>query len=156
MILGEFYTEFVRAAGNLIRRRGKRIQLHLGRDEIMGDALPIRFEWERWVREGLADEITLITDYPSHYYRRIAAVVAKHPVPMYFRKYIKAVTYRKRWQAMLRRYLRQSRALGQAGFIVYESAMVVQGRPDGSFKVLYPDVPRILRDFQKKEKEQKP
>ncbi len=144
-ILGERYTEFIKAAAALIRRRGRRVQLHLGQGEIAADYFPIQFEWERWLREGLADEITLMTDYPSHFYRKIAAAAARHPVPMYFRKYIKAVTYRKRWQEMLRRYLRQSRALGQAGFIVYESSFVVQGQKDGAFKVLHPDVPRILK-----------
>lgn len=144
-ILGEHYTEFIAAAAAMIRRRGRRVQIHLGQGEIAANYFPIQFEWERWLREGLADEITLITDYPSHFYRKIVAAAAPRPVPMYFRKYIRAVTYRKRWPEMLRRYLRQSRALGQAGFIVYESSFVVQGQSDGAFKLLYPDVPRILK-----------
>ncbi len=145
-ILGERYTEFIKAAAALIRRRGRRVQLHLGRGEIAADYFPIQFEWERWLREGLADEITLMTDYPSHFYRQIAAAAKRRPVPMYFRKYIRAVTYRKRWQRKCCGGIcGNPRALGQAGFIVYESSFVVQGQSDGTFKALYPDVPRILK-----------
>jgi hypothetical protein len=144
IILGEFYTEFIQQASNLIRRHGKNVQLHIGRCEIMNDSFPIAFQWKRWLEDGMADEITLITDYPSQFYGRIAPVAKRSHIPMYFRKYIRGVVFRKRWQDMLRRYLRQSRTLGQAGFILYESSFVVHGNKDGTFNILYEHLPHIL------------
>ncbi len=145
-ILGESYTEFVRAASTLIHARGKKTQIHIGHDEVRGGNLPIRWDWERWIEEGLADELTLMTDYPSRYTARVARLAAPRGIPMYFRKYLNSITYRPRWPRMFRRYLRQSRALGHAGFMLYESAMVVRGRPDGTFDVRFPDIPRILAE----------
>lgn len=147
-ILGESYTQFVRDAAQLIRQRGKRIHIHVSQDEVLGGRLPVPFEWQQWVHDKLADEITLMTDTPARYDRLTRAAAAPRGIPRHFRKYVASITYRPRWQRMFRDYLRQSRKLGHAGFIIYESSFVVHGQPDGSFTVLYPDIPRIMREVQ--------
>lgn len=146
-ILGECYTEFVRAAGRLIRSRGKQVQVHIGQVEFTGGQLPIDFEWARWLREGLADEVTLITDAPARDFRRIRKAMGRRRLPVHFRQYMKVLTNRPHWPGRLRRILRKTRALGLAGYIVYESAMVVRGRRDGRFEVMYPEIPAILQEF---------
>ncbi len=148
MVLGDFYTLFVRDAAALIHRRGKRMHVHVGRDEVRGGFFPIVFDWQQWVREGLADEITLMTDTPARFDRLTRAAATPRSLPRHFRKYMASITYRPRWQRMFRNYLRQSRQLGHAGFIVYESSFVVHGQPDGGFNVLYPDVPRIMDEVR--------
>ena len=62
-IISERYTDFYRKASRLIRGRGKRVQMHvnlLGR-RYMG----MKWDWERWIAEGLTDEITLKNLWPG-------------------------------------------------------------------------------------------
>jgi hypothetical protein len=65
---GEAYTEFLRAAGDLLRARGKKLRINLNVDWFRADpprrrrlAYPanIAFQWQRWIEEGLLDEATL-------------------------------------------------------------------------------------------------
>lgn len=143
-LIGAYYTEYCRQASRLIRAAGKKVQMHIGRQEVEG-AMNLTFEWEKWIQEGLMDEITLMVDYPSRCHRQVARLSESRKIPVYFRKYMKAVTRRPRWQRMLREYLASSKKLGQQGFILYESAFVTRARADGTIQVLYPDIPHIIR-----------
>lgn len=71
-IRGDFYTDFVRAASTLIRQRGRKAQLHLHAEafrpdpvfgQLHGVPANVEFQWQRWLDEGLADEVLLRTSW---------------------------------------------------------------------------------------------
>lgn len=67
-VRGEAYTEFLRQAKQRIAARGSRLRYHLNVDYFEGDpprnrrlAFPahLRWEWRRWIDEGILDEAVL-------------------------------------------------------------------------------------------------
>lgn len=71
-IRGDFYTDFVREASARIRQRGKKVQLHLHAEAFRSDPVfgqlhgvpaNVEFQWQRWLDEGLADEVLLRTSW---------------------------------------------------------------------------------------------
>ena len=71
-VRGEFYTKFVQAASALVRSRGKKLQVHLHaeafRPELTfgqkhGIPVNIDFQWQRWIEEGLVEEVQLRTSW---------------------------------------------------------------------------------------------
>lgn len=72
VIRGDFYTTFERAAAALIRQRGRKVQLHLHAEafrpdpvfgQLHGVPANVEFQWQRWLDEGLADEVLLRTSW---------------------------------------------------------------------------------------------
>ncbi|MFZ9681799.1 MAG: hypothetical protein ACO3DQ_01135 [Cephaloticoccus sp.] len=71
-VRGEFYTGFVRDAAALVRKHGRRTQLHLHAEafrpdrvfgQVHGIPANVEFQWPRWLDEGLADEVVLRTSW---------------------------------------------------------------------------------------------
>lgn len=71
-VRGDFYTQFVQAASALVRSRDKKLQVHLHaeafRPELTfgqkhGIPVNIDFQWQRWIEEGLVDEVHLRTSW---------------------------------------------------------------------------------------------
>ena len=71
-VRGDFYSEFLREASALIRAEGKKLQVHLHAEAFRPDpvfgqqhGLPanIEFQWRRWLKEKLVDEILLRTSW---------------------------------------------------------------------------------------------
>jgi hypothetical protein len=67
-VRGEYFTQFVREASAIVRKRGKRLQIHLHAEAFRSDpafgqqnGVPanIEFQWRRWLEERLADSVYL-------------------------------------------------------------------------------------------------
>ena len=127
-ILGDFYTEFIRDAGRLIRSHNKKMQVHIGRF-VMPRAqycryMNIHWQWEQWIDQGLVDEVTMMDRSLVHQARweRIAEHSTKKNIPVYWRS---RVTYQYAKPNVIRKWgqaLDDSVRLGQSVLVFYESA----------------------------------
>lgn len=144
-IIADRYTDFYRKAASMIRSRGKRVQLHvnlLGR-RYMG----MKWDWPRWIAEGLADEITLKNVWPGD--REYLDVIVPHTlsrgIPVYSCPYLvepKGITS---LEATLATRLRDAAADGrESGFILYESAAVASIAPDMRPTIHSPEILNAL------------
>jgi hypothetical protein len=142
-IRGERYTAFLREAGRMIRARGKKMQLHLNVEFLRPDPRPSRylaypwnidFDWRGWLREGLADEVTLRTfqytpEFVLHdgFSQEVIAECQRRSLPLHYNRYT-GVPDRptSAFVADLERIWHDGRF---RGFIVYESANFLV--PDG-------------------------
>jgi hypothetical protein len=68
-IIADYYTKFYKKASILIRTKGKKVQLHIGPQYVLAKAdnryMGLDWQWERWLCEDLADEITLKGCWPD-------------------------------------------------------------------------------------------
>ena len=105
---GEFYTNFLTSASKLIRRAGKRVQLHLDIDRLR-ETVPvcrhlaypwnIKFDWEKWLSDGIADEITFRAFYKEptpekifedKFAEKLISSCWNQGLPVHFNYYIRA------------------------------------------------------------------
>ncbi|MFT4689910.1 MAG: hypothetical protein ACI9OD_002122 [Limisphaerales bacterium] len=102
---GGYFTGFLRNAATLIRGHGKRMQVHVNLDlaspefshRINPFTYPrnIKFDWHRWLTEGITDEVTfrslvlrpteLKTHAPS---RRMIETAERSGLPLHFNRYL--------------------------------------------------------------------
>ena len=100
---GEYYTEFLKDASSLIRSANKKMQVHIDTDLLSPNLylaaftfpMNIKFDWEKWISEGICDEATLrsleigpdqiSTNTISH---KVIAACWKKSIPLHFNRYI--------------------------------------------------------------------
>jgi len=150
ILIGEYYTDFLREARSVINAAEKSMHLHieLGFQEADQDSdLEIFFPWRRWLDEGLADEVCVknIRCMESPFAQEIAAharaagvgkvhfnpsmnMLTGHPAPREFFDYV----------------IRDTLAGGADGFILYETWAVLAACADGSINVTMPWVVEAL------------
>lgn len=68
-IRGEAYTQFYREVSELVKSYGKRLGMHItntmNTDPVQGARMEIQFDWQTWLREGLADSVTMKDSWPG-------------------------------------------------------------------------------------------
>jgi hypothetical protein len=71
-VRGDYYTDFLRESSALVRAQGKKLQVHLHAEAFRPDRVfgqqygvpdNIDFQWRRWIKEGLIDEVYLRTSW---------------------------------------------------------------------------------------------
>ena len=152
-MLGEFYLEFLEKASHAVRQAGKKVQIHLPPVQ-MGDykdkrLMDIIWPWKKYLQNGLFDEITIKDGpwYDPALWGRIQNI-ADRDIPSYLCPYWKSIPNKTDWQKKLLKSLIDSRNGGQAGFILYETAMVVRiTEGSNTPKLLYPELPKLFSDF---------
>ena len=91
-IRGEFYTEFLETAQNLLKGAGKKFYLHIS-DIMMGSAdsstpMEINWDWQRWIEYLRPDGITFkainANSYKSHYAIEVVEKCKAHNIPVEF------------------------------------------------------------------------
>ncbi|MHC4872969.1 MAG: hypothetical protein ACYTFY_14090 [Planctomycetota bacterium] len=157
-LLGGFYTDFIRKASQRVRSVGKKIQLHIGRTELdrprNNISMNMYFAWEDWIKEGLADEIT-IKDTPlfePSRWAKIARLSRPRKMPAYLCSHWCSIPGQHSWQKKFRAALEESLEAGMSGWILYESAMIVKMDPKGKLKQLNPEAFKIMKDFRSQHK----
>jgi hypothetical protein len=159
-IIAGCYTDFYRKASRLIRDAGKKVQLHIGTPALGRGKHPymgLYWEWEKWIEEGLADEITLKGVWPDdkEYTDMGYKLSSKHNMPIYACPYLNDLTRvssKDKFENSLRNGLAASVAeRKQNGFILYEAASVIRTEKDGKIEILFPGLPQIMKEFKSKE-----
>ena len=153
-LLGEFYTEFVKQASTLVRSRGKRLQVHIGPEEMLRAPhrhyMNLRWDWEGWIERGLIDEIT-IKDRPlvdEALWARIVRHSRRKRIPAYFCPRVTVGYEEPHWVRKWRLTLDDSIRLGQNGLMLYESASHAQIGRSGRIECRIPEILRIVQDFR--------
>jgi hypothetical protein len=101
---GRQYTAFLKKAGERIRARGKKMQLHINVEFMRPDPRPSRrlaypwnvdFDWHGWLREGIADEVTLRNfQFTPEFVLRdgfsqeVIKECARLKIPMHYNRYL--------------------------------------------------------------------
>jgi hypothetical protein len=101
---GQQYTGFLRKARQRIHARGKKMQLHVNVEFMRPDPRPSRrlaypwnidFDWRGWLREGLADEVTLRNfQYTPEFVlndafsKEVIAECERRKVPIHYNRYM--------------------------------------------------------------------
>lgn len=153
---GEYYTQFLEDAGNLIRAHRKKVQIHI--EDIMEgtpDASTLReihWDWETWLERGLADEVTMkalnIHTFRSHFGREVIRRCREKNIPVHFCHFIHrwGILGLKDWKDYL---ARQARNSGITGFNLYENAELIISQKNGSLKVVQPELLNYIRQLVK-------
>lgn len=149
-IIAESYNTFYRRAAVLIRAAGKRVQLHVNPLFHTGTYMGLKWDWERWLADGLADELTLKEVWPGD--RAFVEVVRARPggrdIPLHTCPWLCDCPGGAAWQKMFAERLAEGiRGRREDGFIFYESAVMATVEPDGRARVLIPEVAETMRSF---------
>jgi hypothetical protein len=129
-IIADAYTEFYRQAAQLIRSCGRRVQLHV--NLLSRRYMGLRWDWERWIESGLADEITLKNVWPgdSASLDRVAPLAASRGTPVYSCPWLVDQKGGADLERDLGDRLRAAAQGGrEGGFILYESAYIAEVGP---------------------------
>jgi len=153
---GEYYTEFLRCASLMIRSAGKKVQLHLDADRFRPNPPPsrylaftwnIKFDWEKWISEGLADEVTLRCFSQTGYTttdsflqdpfaeRLMEASMAKN-LPVHYNRYIRKVPPGRELREMIQKVREDGRF---RSFVLYEVYDIMRPDPNGNVSFIYGD-----------------
>ena len=163
-IRGESYTQFLRDAKNLVNSYGKKMHHHLNIEYLREDppydrrmAYPwnIRMEWEKWLDEGLLDEVMLrtFTFTPAFvlsdpFSLRVMDMCQKHDVPINYNRYITETPEGYKSDYDIIRNDGRFRT-----FIVYESASLIHSDENGGITILKPEMCDMIYKMQLSENE---
>ena len=124
---GEAFTQFMRAAKKLTRSFGKKLCAHIecGQEVPPQDdvRMQIHFEWEKWIEEGILDEITLkfwSTQSPF-VHERILPLARKKGIPVHVCDRNSAL-HSARGIERCERLIGEALAVGFSGYHFYEAA----------------------------------
>jgi len=144
ILLGEFYSDFVREARKMFHAAGKRLHRHLElgfQEPEFHPDLEIYFDWRRWLDEGLADGVgvkggrcmqsPLSQEFAAH--ARACGVTQVD-----FNPSLNILTGHPDPQAFMRYVLDDTLGGGADGLILYENAVFMAARPDGSLEIKTP------------------
>jgi hypothetical protein len=149
---GDYFTAFMHQVRELVHHHGKKLQLHV---ENMMQGTPdvstvqeIFWDWKRWIREGLADEVTFkmgaVNDYRTHMGVELISLCRQKGIPIYccpFIHRVAGVLHRKDWKMYLDNEVRNS---GANGFIIYESAHLFVSQRNGSIRNIEPELTQYI------------
>jgi hypothetical protein len=137
-ILGDGYTTFLREAATLVRGAGKTMYHHICADMFPEPGerhwLDIEWQWRTWMESGLLDGITLKGAVPGPLAGKTRSLggetARKAGIPFYYSPWHSdAIGKPARFEFIRDQYRRARADADAAGFIVYESAAVLDIRP---------------------------
>lgn len=146
---GEGYTQFIRQVKQLCDSRNKPLGLHvspsLEMDPVHGAAMEIHWDWRTWIKEGLADSITMKEIWPrSGIADEIFSLARPRGIAAIFCPYA-ANTFREpRGEECIADWIRQAHEGGCDGYQLYEAAAVIKGTADGRVVMEQPALRNLL------------
>ena len=151
---GEYYTLFYREARRLLNKHKIKMSLDINNEQILDATKPqqleIYWDWKTWIKEGLADMITVKGPFPDSYEdREIRKWTNKYNIstylslPNFWADWIKGNTK----ERIIYNLLDHVKRVGHNGYIFYESGNAMTAQKDGTFKILIPEIKYILKPF---------
>jgi hypothetical protein len=153
---GEAYTQFYREARELVKSYGKRLGLHVSTtmdtEPEQGAAMEIQWDWQTWLKEGLADGVTMKEVWPeSRLGLGIFSYTRAQGIPAVFCPY--ANHY---WnfppysnlpggERVIESMINVAKEGGCDGYQFYECAAVVRATPDGHIEMRTPELREVFR-----------
>jgi len=147
---GEYVDTFIRDTKAVADRNSGSVQVHLEPHMAWGPEgncfLETAWNWRRWIDEGWIDSINLaegpesIEAYDGNpFWEVVRDTAASRGVPVYSQCRA-ALVHPKRW-------FEAAAAFGVNGFILYETAGMMQLSPDGEFVLTRPEVFEAMKGF---------
>jgi hypothetical protein len=148
---GEYYTQFFREAKQLIHLHGKKLGLHFTITECLEPKqiakMEMHWDWRLWLKETLADSITLKQLYPDSYYgQEIISLASKQKTPVVFSPW-NSVWLGPRNVDIVEKRIRTALKNGCDGFQFYECAAVVQATIDGRIVMQQPELRKLFKKY---------
>jgi len=149
---GEAYTQFYREARALTREYGKSLGLHVSATMNMepaeGAAMGIHWHWRTWLKEGLADSVTLKEVWPgTRQEQEIQSYARPRGIPTIFSPYANTLWKTPGGERIVAHRIRAAKAAGHDGFQHYECAFVIRGQADGRVVMDQPALREVFRSF---------
>jgi hypothetical protein len=131
------YTQFMRDARSVTRDRGKKLMFELESGQELSSEIDCRMQlpidWERWIREGLVDEVRLKwwTPQTPFVHERVLPVARKHGVPVSVISRCLHTGIGTRTTEMAREVIAGAAAAGFDGYNLYEHQNLMDVNPEG-------------------------
>ena len=139
---GEYYTQFLRNARQLLRQAGKALHVHVSPRETSPEwhtDTEVHFDWPRWIDEGLVDEITVkMMTMRGMFAPRLAARAREAGLKLNFCPYLNGLPRHPAGRDILRHLIHDAREGGADGFIIYENAYIMAAADGGAINVTAP------------------
>lgn len=155
VLRGEAYTQFFREAKQLVQAHGKPLSLHISRtmdsavDQLA--AMGIHFDWRTWLREGLANSVTMKEVWPqTPLAEEVRALAEPRNIPLIFSPFANTLWRRPGGVTHCEKRIRGARDGGFSGFQFYESCAVIRAHPDGHLTMQQPALRELFqREFER-------
>ena len=154
-VRGDAYTEFLIAAKQMIRSRGKKMRINFELDKLCGSlpkcralAYPanVELQWRRWIELGLPDEavfrsygIPFDTILKHPVTNAIADACAEKEIPIYYSRYVNRTNNLRADVEKIRSDPRFS------GFVFYEVATYMKYNADGTTVFKLPHIAEAMK-----------
>ncbi len=139
---GELYTGFLRRARQRLSQAGKAMHLHVSsrmQHPAWHTEMEIHFDWPAWIRQGLADEITLkLGSARGDMASRVVDMAHEQGMKVNFCPYLNGLPASPWGKQVLDAHVRDARRGHVDGFILYENAALIAAEPDESLRVTCP------------------
>ncbi|OHB44037.1 MAG: hypothetical protein A2Y13_02230 [Planctomycetes bacterium GWC2_45_44] len=148
---GEAYTQFYREAKQLVTAYGKHLGLHISgtmdTDPEQGSAMNIHWDWRTWLKEGLADSITLKDVWPnSHLAQEIFSHTRPRNIPVIFNPCVLPFFVQSMDSCnIIEDMIKIARNCGCDGYQFYECYAVIKGTADGKIIMQQPALRNLFR-----------
>ncbi|HWL55035.1 MAG TPA: hypothetical protein VNQ90_21510, partial [Chthoniobacteraceae bacterium] len=141
--LGHGWSLFVEEASRLVRSHGRRLHLHL-EPGFQPASLPcemnIAFEWTKWLENGWADEVTLMSNFPATGSMPVMIRTAQErKIPVNLRPYFNSLLRGRHADRLIGQIIEQTRECGLDGLNLYENAAFFRVAADGELRCSYPE-----------------
>jgi len=136
-IRGEGYTEFLRDAKKLAASHGKKLALQFESGmEIppnLHSRMQIHWDWQRWIDEGLLDEIYLKwwQAESTYIHTNLLPLARRHDIPVHLISFCMSVGMDIRSMELAKQVAVEAAAQGYAGFNYYEHRNIMEMNPAG-------------------------
>ena len=149
---GEGYTQFIRQARQLCDARKKPLGLHvsptLEMDPVHGGAMEMHWDWRAWLKEGLADSVTMKEVWPkTALAEEVLSLTRPRGILAIYCPYAANSFLQPGGEKAIAEWIRQARKGGCDGYQLYEAAAVIKGTADGKIVMEQP----ALRDLLSRE-----
>jgi hypothetical protein len=151
-IRAEHFTEFYRRANRLIKSYEKEVHLHVAALTMNRKAgeryMGMHWQWEQWLKEGLADAVTMKDMYPDWitkpFYQKLNKEAGRLDVPIYYCPNFNVISSNQNSLERFAGLAKQSQKDGHAGIILYESAACTNLNKKSQLKVVFPGMKKVL------------
>jgi hypothetical protein len=166
---GEYYTQFLREARDLLKQHGRKMMVDVKPNNHSNPEYPqylnIHLDWEQWfsfadgvvfkwvppdeppsaTRPSLNSQTNTVhlPNTPRTSDKTFRSVVERYHLPTYY-NVIPEVVFRKKNPQQIAQALKHLRDVGHRGFILYEAAGFMRAKADGTFDILYPEIPQTI------------
>lgn len=148
---GAAYTQFYREAKKLVSNFGKKMGLHIepsmSIEPEFGGPMGLHLDWRTWIKEGLADSITMKDVIPgSQFAHEILSYTRPRGLPVVYSKWNSLWAGPGNVQTT-RQCINAAKQGGYDGFQFYECSAVVKGKSDGNIIMEQPALREVFRDI---------